>query len=58
LDAARLRGDAVDRELRGVGDDGGAEARAELLQHGVAADVAHPARFGRSPIFGSGWKRN
>jgi hypothetical protein len=43
----RERGDAADGELGGVVevvDDDGAEAREEELQHGVAADVARPAR--------------
>ena len=46
------RGDAADGELGGVVevvDDDGAEAREEELQHGVAADVARPARDQHGP---------
>jgi len=48
----RERGDASDGELRGVVevvDDDGAESREEELQHGVAADVARPARDEHGP---------
>jgi hypothetical protein len=48
----RERGDAADGQLGGVVevvDDDGAEAREEELQHGVATDVARPARDQHGP---------
>ena len=54
------RGDAADGELGGVVevvDDDGAEAREEELQHGVAADVARPARDQHGPPRGGRGRR-